>query len=318
MAAKPVASRLPFGAAIISAVLLAACSSSAAPTVSPSAAAAVPSPATGSASGNPSGSATTASGGPSGSSSVGSGKAFVMTGVLPAFPQVVDGNLDPTTFVTSIPSNTPEVYVLYLLGAGFNGAVDATWTDTDDGTSFKENAAPLAFPGSTPNWEWFSNDVSNGALKAGKYSVTFTFVPTGETATATFSVVGSSAAGGSPGSSSAPLPSGSAFTLLTTGTSVDPSQSAPDPSTFASTFPMSATAIYVIYTLRDGLLGKLSCQATEDGTLVYGPVEVTYGSDNSWGDFEIHAANGFSAGSFEATITFEPTGETETVDFVVQ
>ena len=160
--------------------------------------------------------------------------------------------------------------------------------------------------------------MSNGALKAGNYSVAFTFAPTGETVTQTFTVVGSTAAGGSPGSSSGPLPSGSAFTLLTTGTAADSSQSAPHSSTFTSSFPTSATAIYVIYKLRDGLIGKLTCKATEDGTLVYGPISVTFTTDDSWGDFEIHSSTGFSAGSFEATITYKPTGESETVDCVVQ
>lgn len=301
------------------AALVAGCSSASSPAPSAAAAApASPSPTTSAAPGGPSPSAAVASNQATASGTVGTGKAFVMTGVLPSFPQVVDGNLDPTTFVTSIPIDTPEVYLLYLQGAGFNGEIDATWTDTDDGTSWKEAAAPLAYPGSGPTWAWFSNDVSDGHLKAGKYSVTFTFVPTGETATQTFTVVGSSTGNASPGRSTAPLPSGSAFTLLTTGTAADSSQSGPDPSTFSSTFPTSAHTIYVIYALRDDLTGKVTGQALLGGKLAWGPITVTYGTNNSWGDFEIDAPNGFAAGTFHVEITYEPTADTETVDFTTQ
>src|ERR1700690_1107555 len=134
--------------AALLAALVAACSSASSPAPSAAAAAsASPSPATSAGPAGPSPSAVAASNQATASGTVGTGKAFVMTGVLPSFPPVVDGNLDPTTFVTSIPIDTPEVYLLYLQGAGFNGEIDATWTDTDDGTSWKEAAAPLAYPG---------------------------------------------------------------------------------------------------------------------------------------------------------------------------
>ena len=133
------------------AALVAGCSSASSPAPSAAAAApASPSPTTSAAPGGPSPSAAVASNQATASGTVGTGKAFVMTGVLPSFPQVVDGNLDPTTFVTSIPIDTPEVYLLYLQGAGFNGEIDATWTDTDDGTSWKE-AANRCLPGIRAN-----------------------------------------------------------------------------------------------------------------------------------------------------------------------
>ncbi len=422
------------------ALLVAGCGGAAAPSATP-AATPVPTSTVAPTSSASAITATPPASGPAGTAGT-TGKAFLMTGVLPSFPEVVGGNLDPTTFVDSITDDTPDVFVVYLLGAGVNGAIDSTWTDTDSGASFTHNTAPLAYPGTGPNWEWDSSNVAGGWLPAGHYSVVFTFEPTGETATVPFTITptpgestaaptaspsGSSgaspftiagltstvvssapsidtsafatsfpadtasvyaefalatgfggdvtvtwtsgaggtssnsitygtdpwawfgatvtgrftpgtntatltyvptgqsislpfaitAATGSPSTSAEPSATGT-FSLLKTASAGDPSASAPDPSTFTDTFSTSDPSVYVIFELADGLTGTVTCTVSEGGTQVVTPFSMDYGPNNSWGSFEVDAGTGFTAGDYEATVTFEPTGDTATVDFTVQ
>ena len=254
-----------------------------------------------------------------------------MTGVLPAFPNVVNGNLDPTTFVTSITDQVPEVFVVYLLGAGFNGAIDSTWTDTDTGATFTHKEAPLAYPGTGANWEWDDSNVKGGWLPAGHYTDSFTFEPTGETATVPFTITlapGETASPTAATASSAPSATtasagspaaGSVFTLVRLSTSGDTSKPAPDPSTFTDSYTSSSPAFQIDFELRAGLTGTVTCTVTRDGTSILdAPLTMDYTTAYSWGNFEIDSPGAWASGDYLATLTYQPTGETTTISIPVK
>ncbi len=122
-----------------------------------------------------------------------------------------------------------------------------------------------------------------------------------------------------PGSPAAPAPTpGSAFTLLRMATAADPALPAPDVRTFVSSFPPKAPAMYVVFALRPGLTGTVVCTVTANGVQTAGPITLTYGPTNSWGDFRITSRGTFVVGSYRATLTLGPTREVATVDFTVQ
>jgi hypothetical protein len=246
-----------------------------------------------------------------------------MTGVLPAFPQVVDGNIDPTTFVSTIPVETPQVFVLYLLGAGFNGTVDATWTDIDTGATFTHTEAPLQYPGTGPNWEWDSSNVAGGWLPVGNYTAVFKFEPTGETASVTFAVTGT------PGSSSPTPPTskpvagspsasagGSPFAVAGLSASVNSNLNSVDVSTFATTFPASTDSIYADYALTAGLSGTVSITWTST-TGSTSSNSYDYQASDPWAWFGATVSGRFSPGANKAVLTFEPTGQTITLPFTI-
>ena len=259
----------------------------------------------------------------SGAVSTGIGKAFVMTGVLPAFPQVVDGNIDPTTFVSTIPVETPQVFVLYLLGAGFNGTISSTWTDTDNEASFTHTETPLQYPGTGPNWEWDSSNVAGGWLAVGHYTVVFTFEPTGETASASFTVTGapgssspstptSTPAAGSPAASGASSP----FAVAGLASSNNSALDSVDVSTFATSFPASTDTIYAEYALTAGLSGTVDITWTST-TGATSSNFYDYGASDPWAWFGATVSGRFSTGANRAVLTFEPTGQTVTLPFTI-
>lgn len=256
----------------------------------------------------------------SGAASTGTGKAFVMTGVLPAFPQVVDGSIDPTTFVSTIPVETPEVYVLYLLGAGFNGTVDATWTDTDTGATFTHTEAPLQYPGTGPNWEWDSSNVAGGWLAVGDYTVVFKFEPTGETTSVSFAVTGTpgsstpSAPTSTPVAGSPPASAGSSpFVIAGLSASNNSALDTIDVSTFATSFPASTDAIYAEYALTAGLSGTVNIAwNSPTDTQSY-----DYSASDPWAWFGATVSGRFSPGPNTAVLTFEATGQSITLPFTI-
>jgi len=305
-------------------VLMAGCGGAATPTTPPAltaptatAPAATPSAAT-----VPVATAPTTTAAPAGSGAVstGTGKAFVMTGVLPAYPQVVDGSIDPTTFVTTIPDTTNQVFVLYLLGAGFNGTIDAVWTDTDTGATFTHTEAPLQYPGAGPNWEWDSSNVTGGWLPAGPYTVVFKFEPTGETSSVSFTVTGTtgssspSAPASTPVASSPAASAGSSpFALAGLAASVDSSLNSIDQSTFATSFPASTDSIYADYALAPGLSGTV--QITWNSPTDTDSYD--YKATDPWAWFGATVSGRFSPGANTAVLTFEPTGQSVTLPFTI-
>ncbi len=116
-----------------------------------------------------------------------------------------------------------------------------------------------------------------------------------------------------------PVPGpGSAFTLLKMATGAARGKPAPDATTFTSTFPAKAPAMYVVFALRTGLTGDVVCAITANGVQSVKPITLAYGASNSWGDFKISSRGTFVMGDYRATLTFGPTGEVATIAFTVK
>jgi len=101
-------------------------------------------------------------------------------------------------------------------------------------------------------------------------------------------------------------------------TAADLSKSAPDAATFTDTFATTAPAIFVVFALRSGLAGTVSCSMTANGVQVIQPLTIAYKQANTWGDFRINSRGTFVTGAYTATLTFAPTGEKVSVNFTVK
>lgn len=110
----------------------------------------------------------------------------------------------------------------------------------------------------------------------------------------------------------------SAFTLLRMANAADASKPAPDSTTFTDTFPTSAPALYVVFALSAGLTGQVSCSVTANGVRLVQPLNINYGSKNSWGDFKVRSRGSFVKGDYVATVTYVPTGEAASIAFTVK
>lgn len=228
--------------------------------------------------------------------------AFVIAGLSSTFDQSAAA-LDPSTFSTSFASSTPAIYVLYQLAPGLSGNVTSTWkasgaTDVVDS---------LDYPAAGP-WAFFRL-MPPGGFTPGDDQEILAFGPTGESVTLDFAITAAPSA----------APSGSAaFTLLRMATAVDRSKAQPDPSTYTDSFPSSAPKIYVVFKLAAGLTGTVTLTLTRDGSPVINPVSLNITTADGWNDFHIDSARGFPVGAYGATVTYEPTGEAQTVTFTVQ
>ena len=100
-------------------------------------------------------------------------------------------------------------------------------------------------------------------------------------------------------------------------TAVDRSKDQPDPSTYTDSFSSSASTVYVVFELRSGLTGRVTLTLTRGGSAVIKPVSLDVTTGNGWNDFHVDSASGFPVGDYAATVTFEPTGEAQTVTFSV-
>ncbi len=291
-------------ATVVAAMMLAACGTSgASPTPSPATAATVTPSAAPTSSPSPTAppSSPPASVGPSGSG------AFVLAGLAASVG--TSGPPDPSTFATSFASETPTIYVAYQLAAGLSGTVTATWGTVGQNPIVKS----FDYPASAP-WAYFTLTYKDGFIPA-DYLETLRFEPTGASVSLPFTITGPRKAPATP----TPLPSGtSAFTLLRAATGADSSKPAPDPSTYTDSFSTTASAIYIVFSLRSGLTGTVSCAMTANGSPYVQGLSLDYGTGNSWGDFQVTPSGTFPAGDYVATITYTPTGETQTVNFTVK
>jgi hypothetical protein len=111
---------------------------------------------------------------------------------------------------------------------------------------------------------------------------------------------------------------GSAFALLRMAAAANPALPAPDAGAFVSSFSTKAPALYVVFALRPGLIGRVECTVEANGVRTAGPLALTIGPTNSWGDFKITSRGTFVAGAYRATVTFGPTGEAATIPFSVR
>lgn len=249
-----------------------------------------------------------ASSAPATASQGGSG-AFVLAG-LSANVDVNGDPPDPSTFATSFASETPSIWVPYKLADGLAGKVTSTWKSSagGDGTTIS-----FDYP-TTEEWAYFRLTYQDGFIP-GDYQEILTFEPTGESVTLPFTITGPRKSPAGPSVS----PSGpSAFTLLQAARTADPSQSSPDPSTYTDSFPTTAPALYVDFELRSGLTGTVTCAMTVNGSDLIDGLSIDYGPNLQWGDFKVTPAGAFPKGDYVATLTFKPTGETETVEFTVK
>jgi hypothetical protein len=248
-----------------------------------------------------------ASSGPSSSSPSGS-SAFVLAGLVSAIP-TTGGPPAASTFETTFASEIPAIYVAYQLAPGLSGKVTSTWGSAGAGGTI---VATFDYPASAP-WAYFRLTFQNGFIP-GNHQEVLTVEATGQSVTLPFTITGPRTAPATP----TPLPSGtSAFSLLRTATAADASKSAPDPSTYTDSFATTASAIFVVFSLRSGLTGTVTCSMTANGTAFIQPLSLDYGAGNSWGDFQINPSGTFPAGAYVATVTFTPTGDTETFNFTV-
>ncbi len=288
--------------AFVGAVTLAACGGSAAPTAAPTAA---PSP-TPSATVAPT-ATLAASEAPATAGDRGSA-VFIVAGLTSTLSVGAD-SVDPSTFATSFPSETPAIIVPFQLAPGLSGKVTSTWKSVGG----EANVTSFDYPASAP-WAYFRLTYADGFIP-GDYEEILSFDQTGDSVTLAFTITGPRRAPATP----TPLPSGtSAFTLLRAATAADTSQPLYDAATFTDSFPTTAPAIFVVFALQDGLTGKVTCTMTVDGSPLIQPLSLDYGTGNSWGDFQVTPAGSFPAGDYVATVTFTPTGEAATVEFTVK
>ena len=277
-----------FGGVVV-AMLLAACASSSVPTAGHSSqAASAPS---GDATGSPPASGTFDVAG--------------LTSVLDLPGPIVDTSMFTTTFV----SETPAIYVKYRLSTGTSGRVVSTWTNDD----VEINTFTFDYPVDAP-WAYFELSYQDGFVP-GDYVEELKLLGSGNTVTLPFTITGPRKAPNSP----TPVPSdASAFTLLSMATFADPSQPGPDSAFFTEVFKPTAPRIYVVFALRPDLSGKVICTMTLNGSDYINPLTIDYGTDNSWGDFEITPSGALPIGDYVATLRYVPSGEVVTIPFKVK
>ncbi len=294
---------------VIVAMILAACGSSSGPaagqttqptSAAPSVAASSSPPGSAAPTESPSASPTTAATGGSGT--------FALAGlssVLDAPAQIAD----TSTFSKSFASETPVIYVVYQLSPGSSGKVESTWKKGD----VEVNTFTFDYPAGGP-WAYFELTYKDGFIP-GDYEVVLKVLDSGDTLTLPFTVTGPRKAPVAP----TPVPSGtSAFTLLRMATFADSTKSAPDSTAFTDAFATTAPKLYVVFSLRPDLSGKVVCTMTANGSEFISPITIDYGTGNSWGDFEISPSGTFPIGDYVATLTYAPSGEVVTIPFKVK
>jgi hypothetical protein len=94
-------------------------------------------------------------------------------------------------------------------------------------------------------------------------------------------------------------------------TTVDTAAHAVDPSTYRTTIPGTEySSVYVVFALKPDAVGKVSMvMSLGDTDVLAQPLEIDYGTQNSWGDFKVNfPSDGIPAGIYKAVMTYEPTG----------
>ena len=275
---------------VIVAMLLAACALSV-PTAMPSSPAA-------------SGPSADANGSPS-PGALGTFEIAGLTSVLDVPGPIIATSMFTTTFA----SETPAIYVKYRLSPGSSGRVVSTWRNDD----VEINTFSFEYPVDAP-WAYFQLSYQDGFVP-GDYEEELKLLDSGNTVTLPFTITGPRKAPSAP----TPVPSGtSAFTLLSMATFADPTQPGPDSAFFTAVFKPDAPRIYVVFALRPDLSGKVVCTMTLDGSDYIKPLTIDYGTENSWGDFEITPSGALPIGDYVATLTYVPSGEVISVPFKVK
>jgi hypothetical protein len=107
------------------------------------------------------------------------------------------------------------------------------------------------------------------------------------------------------------------FAEAATTAEIDPAADAPDPATFASSFPSDAPTIYVVFQLQVGVGGEVQIVWTM-GPELLAEDTLTLPDDGTWAYHAITPPpGGFTPGSYEVSLTLVSTAETRTVPFTV-
>jgi hypothetical protein len=107
------------------------------------------------------------------------------------------------------------------------------------------------------------------------------------------------------------------FTAAGIAHSIDHAATAVNPADFETTVPASAAAVYVVFALKPGTVGKVTLTMTMGGASVSDPLTIDYTLANTWGDFKMAFPSGDHSGDYVATITLESTGDSVTLAFTV-
>lgn len=119
-------------------------------------------------------------------------------------------------------------------------------------------------------------------------------------------------------SSAAATPTlGGPFTIAGIADHVDRTATAANPADFETTVPSTSAAVYIVFALKPGTVGKVTLTMTRDGDSVSDPLSIDYTEANSWGDFKMDFPTGDTTGAYVATITFVSTGDSVTLPFTV-
>jgi hypothetical protein len=115
-----------------------------------------------------------------------------------------------------------------------------------------------------------------------------------------------------------PAPGTEAFAEAATTAEIDTSAEAPDPATFASTFPSDSPTIYVVFQLQEGVGGEVRI-VWAMGAEVLAEDSLTLPDDGTWAYHAITPPpGGFAPGSYEVSLTLISTAETRSVPFTVE
>ena len=119
------------------------------------------------------------------------------------------------------------------------------------------------------------------------------------------------------GGPTAPPSVASAFVEAGMASSIDVKATTADPTTFTTTLSTSLKAIYAVWVLAPGSVGRVEGVLKKDGaSLVL--IALDYGTKTKWADFKINSATGFAAGTYQMVLTLVPTGESISLPFTVR
>lgn len=98
---------------------------------------------------------------------------------------------------------------------------------------------------------------------------------------------------------------------------IDTTAKTADPTKYTNTLPKTAKAIYAVWTLQPGSVGRVEGVLAKDGASLL-LISLDYGAKTQWGNFKINSASGFAAGNYIMQLKFVPTGEIIQIPFTVK
>lgn len=96
---------------------------------------------------------------------------------------------------------------------------------------------------------------------------------------------------------------------------VDPAATAVNPADFETKVPSSAGAVYVVFALKPGTVGKVTLMMTKAGQPAAPALSLDYTASDTWGDFQLNFPSGDRTGDYVATVTFVSSGDSVILPF---